>query len=1064
MGHRIEVETKGSVDYDSSGLISKSPIKVYNIDDNSLVKEELSAIEKLLSDPEVDTVSTDKPSWLSLPKDGTVVEMSPKPGVNDPEGEVVKKAIERTLGRDIGEVSLARQFLWTGELGSEDYTHLQKKLGNPLINEFRKVGSDSWDSEKGMGFHFPHVDLPKVPAFEYSRMPIDTENPHPEEGKLLMELSDDGLKVCNERSLWALSSDEMKTIVAHFKDSEVAKRRAEVGLKAMPTDAEIENLAQTWSEHCIHKKFKAKWVYTSDDPNDESGLDLVNDGLFPIIQKPAYELSKKFTWVVSAFEDNAGVIAFNESYTLAHKVETHNHPTTLDSHGGANTGTGGVLRDNKSTGKNQRLVSSQWNFRVPHPKALDDLPNTIQTSSRTLEGMVSGVEDYGNKMGVPTMCGDVMIDDGWLKCGCYVGGVSVAKKEVNGRPTHLKDIRPGYIALTLGGKVGKDGMKGATGSSLAHEVGDEKREDVNQSVQIGAPITEKGVFEVMNTLQELDLIEAAQDCGAGGWNSAVGELTGLLNKLEKARYKIQQTFREEGITLQTSYDQRIAAAPDVGLDKVASPFADQLKFDIRNGAIFDFETNGKGGSVMDLTNVPEKYKGLAGWEKEISEAQEREVLVIKPENLERVLEICEHNNVDAMKIVDFNDTGDYTVLDQDQIINYLPIDFMDQGLPRMTINAHWKPCENEEPQIEMPEDLTEMVLKLMAAPNMQSYDWIMTRFDHEVQGGSLVKPLVGIGKAKSDAIAYRPILDEKGVVIEVSGSNPWQGDIDTYHMGRNNVVDAIGKIIAVGGSLSDEEHKIAFNGNTTCPKPESDSLVAAKVIRMIKGASDAQLAFDAPTISGKDSTSMEKSYVSTKTGEEVHLKAKPELLMKAISVIPDDSTLTTCDFKLPGDLIYVVGETWNELGGSEFYLMHGETGRNVPESDFDEIRPRYERMSSAIKKELVHSAQYISKGGLVAALSNSAMGGDLGFKVDMDLMQYNVSVDEALFSETTGRFVVTVHPSQREKFEEEMDGVYISELGVVRTDKEVCVRYDDKNVVSTDVDDIREANKGEIRL
>lgn len=1055
MGTRIEVMTKGSVDTASSGLISKSPIRVYNINDDGLKDGEIRAIEKLLADPIADAIATDSPLLSEIPQDGVVIEMSPKPGVNDPEGKTTKEAIERIIGRKIGNVSFAKQYLWVGGLSEGEYLNLQKKLGNPLVNEFRRVGYDGWDTKKGVGFHFPEVKLPKVEAFTYI---LDTK-----EGLVIdRSTTDEQLLKISEKRRLALNLEEMKTIRDLFNDSEYVAKRKEIGLEAMPTDAEVESLAQTWSEHCIHKKFNAIWEYTSDDPNDESGLPHITDSIFKsIIKNATEEISEDIDWLVSVFEDNSGVIKLNDKWNIAHKVETHNHPSGLDGFGGADTGTGGILRDPASTGTYMNPVSSQWGFRIPHPNSYPDLPLKIQSPARMFEGIVAGVEDYGNKMGIPTMCGQVMIDDGWLKPAVYVGCVAVAPAESNGKPTHIKEIRPGYIALSLGGGVGKDGIHGATGSSTHLAADAEQHEEINQEVQMGSPIVEKGVFEAMAILQKLGLIEASQDCGAGGWNSAVGELAGLLNELEEKRYEVKCAFKEKGITSDSSVEERFAAAsPAINLEKKASPFNDTLKLEIASGEIFSGESIGKGGVVMDLTAVPEKYKGLAGWEKEVSEAQEREVLVIKPENLERALEICRHNNVEATKIAEFNSSGYYQVLDQNKTIAFLPIEFLHQGVPQMTIKAHWKPCENKEPEIPVSEYLTDSLLGMVERPNIQNYDWIMTRYDHEVQGGSLVKPLVGIGKGKSDAIAYRPVLGEKEVCIESWGSNPWHGDIDAYHMGRNNVVDALGRTVALGGNLK----KITFNGNTTCSKPEKDPYVAAQVERMNKGAADAEIAFLTPRISGKDSTSMERDYKSTKTGKDVHAKAKTELLMSSLAIIPDDSTLTTCDFKLPGDVIYVVGDTRDELGGSEYYLMHDETGRNVPKSDFEEIKERYNALSEAIKEKLVHSAQYVAKGGLGVALANSAIAGDMGFDVDLDSIDEGLRrADKLLYSETTGRFVVTVHKSKKKEFEEKMHGCYVKEIGSVWED-EVCVRYKGKNVISTKVDALREKNKGEIRF
>ncbi|HLD43389.1 MAG TPA: AIR synthase-related protein [Candidatus Nanoarchaeia archaeon] len=1061
MGTRIEVMTRGSLAA-SDGLVLSRPIRVYNIDD-AFLPEETKSVLALLADPLVDIASANRSVLQGFPlEEGFVlpdalIEVSPKPGVNDPEGQTARKALEQVLGRPVGEVSFAQQYLWSGKWDDEQFIGIRKMLANPVTREVKVAVRRDQDPLAEIGFHFPYVELPKVTPFKYVDIMIPDNN--------LVELS-------NNRLL-ALNLEEMLTIKRLFADpqsvgadSDYLLQRRKLGLEAMPTDAELEGIAQKWSEHCCHKKLNALWGYTSDDLNDEAGLPTITDSIFKSIIKASTErISRYINWLKSVTEDNSGVIELNRRWNLSHKVESHNHPSGLDGFGGADTGTGGVLRDPGCTGKGMHPVSSQYGFRTPHPDSYKDLPLDIQSPVRTLEGVVAGVEDYGNKFGVPTQCGSVFIDDGWLKPGVLVGCVAVAESEIDGVPTHTKNIELGYIALSLGGRVGKDGVHGATASSIALSADAEQRQDINQSVQIGAPIVEKGVFEAMDALRSIGYIEATQDCGAGGWNSAVGELAELLHHMEKKRYEIQTFFIEQGITSQSSIEERLSAVSEILPERIASPFYDQMRSEIDSGEIFPRKSNGKGGVVMDLTHVLEKYAGLAGWEKLISEAQERVVIVIKPENLEHVAEICKHNNVEATQIAVFDDTGYYHVKDQDTPIVFLPIDFLDQGLPQMRIKAHWAPSKNQEPEIEPLENLTDTLLNLVGRPNMQSYEWIVTRYDHEVQGGSLIKPLVGIGRAKSDTIAYHPVLGENEVVLETWGSNPWQGDIDAHHMGRNSVVDAIGRIVAAGGHLPDRDtYKITFNGNTTCPKPEEDPYVAAQVMRMLKGAADAEEAFNAPTISGKDSTSMERTYTSTETGKNVHVKAKCELLMSAVGVIPDDSTLTTSDFKLPGDLVYIVGETRNELGASEFYLLHGETGRNVPKSDFAEIKERYAAVSNAIKQDLVHSCQYIAKGGLAASLANSSLGGDLGVFVELGALDTPLGTrpDTLLFSESTGRFVVSVHPSNRKEFEESMKGAYLRLIGDVRKDKEFKITSYGAGVVATTVDQLREANKGTI--
>ncbi|MBR9704252.1 hypothetical protein GOV12_02480 [Candidatus Pacearchaeota archaeon] len=1054
MGHRIEVMMKGSVDSDSRGLVTGQPIRGFNIDDDTLTVDELKTISDIVADPIVDLLSINSPVLPYLPENGIVIEQSPKPGVTDPEGEQTRKVISRTLSREIGPVSSSRQHLFVGELDDRQYVMLTKQIGNPLINDFMRVNSEDWDFSRGVGYHFPKVDLPSVPAFEHIDLGVD----------------DNGLmKISNDRYL-SLNLEEMKTIRELFRDREFLLKREEAGLGNMSTDADIESLAQTWSEHCCHKKLNAKWIYTSDDPNDQSGLPNVTDSVFKSIIRESTERIQKegdIDWMVSVYCDNAGVVRLNEDHIIAHKVETHNHPSALDGYGGANTGTGGVIRDPKTTGKNMIIRTSQFAFRTPHPKSYPDLPIDIQSPARTLETVVMGVEDYGNKFGVSTMCGNVFIDDGWSKCAIYVGGVATAKAKINGRYSHVKEIKPGMVAYSLGGRVGKDGIHGATGSSTGLSAEAEQSDQINQSVQFGSPITEKGVFEVMNILADLDIIEASQDCGAGGWNSAVGELVSLLNDMEKTRYDVQTLYEQRGITQSNGDEERINVASEIVdfNDRIYNPFLHTLEDEIVSGEIFE-KRSGRGGAVMDLSNVLEKYLGLTGWEKQVSEAQERNVLVVKVDNEEWLKEICCHNNVEATKIAVFNDSGYFEVKDQDQTISFLPTEFLHRGLPQMTINAHWTPCDNEEPKIPINENLTFTLLEMMRRPNMQSYEWIRTRFDHEVQGGSLIKPIVGKGRVDSDAVAYHPELTEKEVVIETLGSNPWQGDIDSYEMGKNNVVDAIGKSIAAGGNLE----RIVFNGNTTCPKPENDSYIAAQVIRMLKGSADAEIAFGTPRISGKDSTSMERSYISTETGKEVRVKAKPELLMSGLTIIEDDSTITTCDFKKEGDNIYVVGDTRDELGASEFYNMHGETGRNVPKSDLLELKKRFEVVSDAIKMGYVNSAQYVSKGGLAAAISKSSIGGDIGVSIDISELDEGLErADKILFSETTGRFLLSIRQGLEEKFEGFMRerGEYFGRIGKVNDnydDKEFKINYEGRNVIGSYVGVLKISNRGGIEF
>ena len=998
MGVRLEVLTKNSLNFDvNDDFVTRRAINVYNIDDDTLSAEDLKLIQQILEDPLVEQTSIDHPvldmlSKISNPELYHMIDVKPRPGVTDSWGDKAKEVIERVIGREIGGVSHSRQYVYKGNLDDEQMWGVKKKLANEISFLFEVKKGSEWNDEEGAGFHFP-----KYPA----------QDPHPFEYVDLGDTDDRLIEISHKRML-GLSLDEMKSIRELFTHDEYEKFREDRVAKGMEankiTDAELEDLAQSWSDHCKHKKFNARWEYTTDDQNDRSGIEPVTDSIFKTFIKGPTErikerIKEKGDWIVSVFDDNAGVIRLTwdklaeKVYNVATKVETHNHPSGVEPFGGANTGVGGVIRDPTCTGIGMEPVSLQEGYRV------GELDNTIDHKTgflrawELLDGMIKGVIDYGNKIGIPTRIGTLFYNNGWIKPGMFAGCTAVAPAEINGRLTHEKKVEEDYIAITVGGGVGRDGIHGATASSKELSAEDDI-DDLGQTVQIGDPIEEKKVLDVMKILRDAGLIEASQDCGAGGWNSAVGELAELCN-----------------------------------------------------------------GAVMDLTNAPIKYKGLMSWEKLVSEAQERVVLVIKPENYDKVMEICNHYKVNADKIANFNKTGYYEVKDQDKTAVFLPMKFRTQGLPEMTIKAHWTPPEEKIINIISTEDLKDDLLNLIGTPNLQSYHSIRKRYDRQVQGGSIIDCMVGLGEGKSDAVMYKPILSESEVLIECHGSNPWQGDIDGYEMGRNNVVDAIGKIIAVGGDL----RRIAFNDNTITPKPEDDPHIAAKVIRMIKGAADATEYFNTPMISGKDSTSME-----VHMGDDKIIKSKPELLMSAVGVMPNDSTKVTSDYKIGGDLIYVVGETKDELGGSELFNMKDHDGTNIPTSDFDEIKGNYKSVINATQKGLIHSAQYLSRGGLFEALANGAIGGDLGFNIKLDSIiedstdAENLDPLKVLTSESTGRFLVTVHRSQQEAFEKAMGNTYHKEIGLVSDYTNSFIHHKDEVIFQANSDELKEARKGKI--
>ncbi|MBU1855010.1 MAG: phosphoribosylformylglycinamidine synthase, partial [Nanoarchaeota archaeon] len=484
MGVRVELLSKGSLDSEEE-IVTRIPIRVYSIN-GDLTDTELDAAKQLLIDPITDDFAIDSSvlgTFVSNFEEATIIEVTPKPGVTDPHGQEVSRILENLIGREVN-VSYSEQYLRKGHLNDEDFRILRKRLGhaNPVINDYNVLKIDkNWNPSQHFEFEFPTVKIEDMPLFQY----ID------------LNVSDEDLMKISDSRYVAMNLPEMKSIQRLFQGKfkgyeDFLERRKAVGLDAIPTDAEIEETGQSWSEHCRHKKLNGLWYYTSDDPNDESDLPEVVDSLFKtIIAGTTYKIAKHVDYLVSIFKDNSGVVRLNNKWNIAHKVETHNHPSSIDGFGGANTGTGGVLRDPDETGLGMIVVSSQYAFRFALPEDYPNLPDNVQDPGRTLETVVWGVEDYGNKMGIPTQYGDIMFDKGWLKPAVYVGAVAVQKAEVAGKFTHEKTVNPGYIGISLGGGVGKDGIHGATGSSESLKADSEERADVNQSVQIGNPIVEK---------------------------------------------------------------------------------------------------------------------------------------------------------------------------------------------------------------------------------------------------------------------------------------------------------------------------------------------------------------------------------------------------------------------------------------------------------------------------------------------------------------------------------------------------------------------------------------------
>ncbi|BCX04860.1 MAG: phosphoribosylformylglycinamidine synthase subunit PurL [Candidatus Roseilinea sp.] len=914
--------------------------------------------EQLLCDPVTQTYTR----GASLqPAGAHAVEVALRPGVTDAVADELTRAARELGVSGIERAATGVRYVLHGALDAGQVARIARRLlANDVIQTFT-------------------IGAPIAPYLHYAT----AENPHIE--IIPMRNADDEalMRLSRERRL-ALNLDEMRAIRNYF---------VEIGRD--PTDAEIETLAQTWSEHCVHKTFKAMIEVedsgrkTKDDPGSRV-LRQVDSLLKTFIKRATDEIAAP--WVKSAFVDNAGVIAFDEEFDLAFKAETHNHPSAIEPFGGANTGVGGVIRDIIAVSA-RPIANTDVLCFGPQDWPFDALPEGVLHPRRVRSGVIAGIEDYGNKMGIPTVSGAIVYDEGYIAnplvyCGCV--GIAPAN-------AHPRAPRVGDRIIVLGGRTGRDGLRGATFSSaaLTHETGDV----AGASVQIGNPIVEKNVLEVVMAARDAKLYHAITDCGAGGLSSAVGEMGSEL------------------------------------------------------------------GVRVQLERVPLKYAGLAPWEIWLSEAQERMVLAVPQHHLPALQAICNRFDCEMSDIGEFTGDGQLRVCYGDQTLCDLSMLFLHSGLPRRVMRAvvsgrgdkgtrrradigrgrrgergarralGWSPSQ--------------LVAKMLAHPNVASKEDVIRVYDHEVQGGTVIKPLVGMGNhGPSDAVVIKPqgTRGLRGFAL-ACGINPNIGKHDAYAMAVSVVDEAVRNLVCVGADPS----RIALLDNFCWGDP-NDPVELGGLVEACRGCYDAALHYRAPFISGKDS--LNNTYRDAQ-GNRISIPGT--LLISAIGIVDDVTKCVTMDLKRAGSRVYLLGETKDELAGSLFEeilgVMNNDTAPEADTNDTTDTIPPfatttptlpehapalYTALHNAITRGLVRAAHDCSEGGLAVALAEMAQAGQLGIQLEQ-LGHPDLPV--ALFSESNGRIVVEVAPEHAPAFEAMLQGLPWAIIGV--TTESPAVRLPD---------------------
>jgi phosphoribosylformylglycinamidine synthase subunit PurSL len=881
----------------------------------------LARVAALLADPITER------SALEMPAAGgrRVIEVQRKTGVMDPiEASVIKGAAD--LGVTLSLVRIGTRVEVAGADDAQCQLLAWKALANQAIEE---VAVDPREA----------VRL-KAPGGEQRQVRTEVD---------IAGLDDNGLMKLSQDGCLSLTIDEMRTIQAHFR-----------GLGRKPTDVELESLAQTWSEHCVHKTLKGLVEYTGPTgANGPTTTRVIDNLLKQTIAKATKDLDRP--WCLSVFKDNSGVIEFDADNGVCIKVETHNRPSAIEPYGGANTGMGGVIRDVIATGLGAKPIfnTDVFCFGDLTAKAEQLPPGTIHPR-RLMRGVVNGVRDYGNRMGIPTVNGAIRFDPRFVGnplVFCGTGGL-IPKGRIE------KAALIGDHIIVAGGRTGRDGIHGATFSSA--ELTDKSEVVSSGAVQIGNAIEEKRVMDTLLQCSDKGLFTAATDCGAGGLSSACGEISA------------------------------------------------------------------EHGCAIHLDRVPLKYAGLSYAEIWISESQERMVMTVLPENVAQVLAIFAAEGVEATDIGTVTGSHHLELFWKGERMADIDMHFLHDGVPRLKRPAMFTPVTQSDATYAVPTDLAAALCGVLGRPNVASKEWVIRQYDHEVQAGSIIKPLVGVTHdGPSDAAVVAPIPgNDRGVAV-ACGLNTNFSDFDAYHAAASGIEESLRNLVCVGAPLD----RVAILDNFSWAKC-TDPAVFGALVRACEACYDFAMYYGTPFISGKDSLSNEFTF----NGQTI--KIPHTLLITAMTVVPDVKRTITMDVKKPGDAVIVVGLTRNELGGSEYLGWLGATGGFVPTVDRALSKPVLTAAAAAIAAGAVNAAHDCSDGGLGTTLAEMAFAG--GFGIEADLSHLPVagitSLDRALFSESQSRVVLTVPAQHLAAASAALAGVPHAVIGTVIPQAELRVR------------------------
>ncbi len=921
------------------------------VDDQKL----LAALKEVLADSLLETVlcvsAQDRQQWVKQWQDlgfKWFAERQYLPGVTDNLARTVEEALHLSGLKTKVKVASGSAHLFSDDMNIKEVDNFCRyRHYHPVTDKFRI--HDLKMPFPPVLLEFPAVHLPSTPEPEV----------------IALDLPDSELENLSRKRTLALNLVEMQAIRKHFEQKDVIALRAGEKLSQWPTDVELEVIAQTWSEHCKHKIFNAiihdKMAHVKESTMTMSMAGTITGGK-PVqsnertitslyksyVQAATKQLAEKRSDLLSVFVDNAGVIKWNDHWGICFKVETHNSPSALEPYGGALTGILGVNRDILGTGLGAKPICNTDVFCFAYPAS--DLPNrpTMLPATSIIQGVRKGVQDGGNKSGIPTVNGAVYFNNGYrAKPLVFCGTGGILPLSVAGQCGYEKHTTDGDSIVMVGGRVGKDGIHGATFSSEALNV-----DSPMSAVQIGDPFTQKRVTDFILEARDAGLISGITDNGAGGLSSSVGEMAQIT-----------------------------------------------------------------GGATLEVNSIPLKYPGLADYEIVISESQER--MTLSSTKIDQLKQLAAKHSVELTVIGTFNKSGFFRITRAGKTVGLLDLEFLHDGAPRLELEAHWQPPVTIDKIEQPPKDLGEALLNLLNHPNICSREPVIRQYDHEVQGGSVVKPLMGREQtAPCDAAVIQPILGDATGLVVSNGLCPQLSDFDAHLMAICAVDEAVRNAVCVGADPS----SLALLDNFCWPDPVASPTNTdgkrklGQLVQACEGLYEAVLAYSAPLISGKDS--MKNDF----DDGAIRISIPPTLLISAIGKVPDIEQVVTMEFKATGDHIFLVSAGALGLAATTYAQSMKWTSSILPELNLEAAAAAYQIIFAAMQKNLVQSCHDLSEGGLAVAVSECIIGSGFGADLNAEAIvraaesgaRYHEllreRLDFALFGEGPARMLISVSP------------------------------------------------------